>query len=134
MEEKQVEVKTLHVKAHVRYWEDAEINGVEDTDGTLTPCKEGELWCPIIDLDTGIILNWEQGKEAKIHFKVCDSGSYFIKNEKGYDVLLIEDDYVPSIMSPGGDGYGDYIIMNIDKYGRIENWKPDLSDFENRDE
>lgn len=62
--EKEVELKTLSVKAGVRYWEDAEVNGVEDTDGTLIPCRNGDDWCPEIDIETGRILNWEQGKTA----------------------------------------------------------------------
>jgi hypothetical protein len=39
---KEVEVKTLHVEANVRYWEDTEINGEPDTeDGNNVPCKKG---------------------------------------------------------------------------------------------
>ena len=40
------------------------------------------------------------------------------------------DGYVPSIMCPEGEGYGDYVIMEIDGDGRIANWKVDLSEFE----
>jgi len=132
--EKEVELKTLHVEAGVRYWEDTEINGEPDTEnGDNIPCKEGELWKPIIDLDTGKILNWEQGKKADVHYKVCDAGSYFIKDDEGNTVLSIEQDYVPSLLCPKEAGYGDYIIMDIDENGFIQNWKPDLSDFENED-
>ncbi len=130
---KKVVIKTLHVAAHVRYWEDATINGVDDEDGSLTPCKEGEMWKPVIDLDTGKILNWEQGKKADIHFKVCDSGSYFIKDTDGKTVLSIEEDYVPDILCPKGEGYGDYIIMDIDENGQIADWKLTLEGFESED-
>jgi len=37
--EKEVDIKTLHVQANVRYWEDATVNGVEDEEGTLMPCR-----------------------------------------------------------------------------------------------
>ncbi|MEN9656319.1 MAG: hypothetical protein RL311_1295, partial [Bacteroidota bacterium] len=44
--DKEVEIKTLVVKAAVRYYEDATVNGIEDVEGNLIPCKEGDLWCP----------------------------------------------------------------------------------------
>ncbi len=34
--------------------------------------------------------------------------------------------YVPSIMCPEGNGYGDYVIMKVDAEGRIANWRPDV--------
>jgi hypothetical protein len=125
--EKEVDVKTVIVKAHVRHWEDAIINGVEDEEGTLTPCREGELWCPLIDIDTGVILNWTKGVVASIHFKVCDSGSYFIKDADGIVVLSREDNYVPNSLIPGS--FGDYIEMEIDENGKISDWNPSLDDF-----
>lgn len=120
--EKEVDIKTVHVEAHVRYWEDATINGVVDEDGTLTPCRKGELWCPVIDIDTGVITNWTKGVTASVHFKVCDAGSYFLKDAEGKIVLSIEGDYVPNKLIPGS--YGDYIIMQIDENGKIANWNP----------
>lgn len=125
--EKEVDIKTVHVEARVRYWEDATINGIIDEDGTLTPCRKGELWCPIIDIDTGIITNWTKGVTADVHFKVCDGGSYFLKDAEGNIVLSREDDYVPNGIIPGE--YGDYIIMEIDENGKIANWEPSLNDF-----
>lgn len=131
---KEVEIKTLAIAAKVRYWEDATINGIEDKDGTLTPCKEGDLWKPIIDIDSGVINNWEQGTMARIHFKVCDSGSYYLNDEEGNTVLSIEEYYVPKIACPAENGYGDYIIMDIDENGKIANWKIDIDDFLEEDE
>jgi len=126
----EVNIVTLHVAAQVRYWEDSEINGESDSeDGKLIPCKEGELWCPIINVDSGIITNWEQGKKAEIHYKICDSGSYYLKDEEGNTVLQIEEDYVPKMLDPTDDGYGDYIIFNVDENGLIEDWKQTLDGF-----
>lgn len=127
---KQVEVKTLHVRAKVRYWEDATINGVEDKDGKLMPCRQNEMWCPIIDLETGRITNWETGTLASIHYKVCDAGSYYLKDSEGNTVASIEEDYVPSLLCPEENGYGDYIIMEVNNLGEIRGWEADLSDFE----
>lgn len=131
---KEVDIKHCQVKAHVRYWEDAEVNGVIDEDGSLIPCRDGELWCPLIDIDYGIIVNWERGKSAKVHFKVCDSGSYYLIDDEDNIVLSIEDDYVPNNLIPGN--YGDYIVMDIDEHGKIKQWKTsaDLSDFIEDDE
>ena len=128
--EKEVDIKILSVEAGVRYWEDATVNGEEDVKGDLIPCRKGGLWCPEIDIDNGVILNWKQGTTAKIHYKVCDGGSYYLKDEDYNVVMSIEDDYVPSIMCPKESGYGDYIIMNVDENGKIQNWKIKISDFE----
>lgn len=32
---REVEVKTLSVRAEARYWEDAEVNGIEDENGMI---------------------------------------------------------------------------------------------------
>lgn len=127
--EKEVDIKTVLVEAHVRYWEDATINGAADEDGTLTPCRKGELWCPEIDIDSGIIINWTKGVTADIHFKVCDAGSYYLKDAEGRVVLTRDNDYVPNNLIPGE--YGDYIIMTIDENGKIAEWEPSLEDFNN---
>jgi hypothetical protein len=126
--EKEVDIKTLSVEAGVRYWQDATVNGTEDTDGTLIPCRDGELWKPVIDIESGIITNWIKGNTASIHY-VCDSGSYHLLDAEGNRVKSIENDYVPDIMCPVGGGYGDYIIMNVDSDGKIDRWHPIINDF-----
>lgn len=128
MVETEVDIKTLHVNAEVRYWEDAKINGIADEEGTLTPCRDGDCWCPVIDIDTGIIRNWAKGVTADIHFKVCDAGEYELKDAEG-NTLVKKDGYVPAIMSPEENGYGDYIIMKVNADGQICNWQPNLDDF-----
>lgn len=130
---REVNAVTLKVEAGVRYWEDATVDGIEDVEGKI-PCRNGELWAPLIDIDSGIILNWEKGKSADVHYKVCDSGSYFLLDEEGEIIAAIESDYVPSLLCPSRNGYGDYIIMHIDADGKIDNWKADLSDFNDLDE
>ena len=130
---KEVEVKTCLVEARVRYWEDGTVNGVDDENGNLIPCRFGDKWCPEIDIDNGKILNWTQGVKAEVHYKVCDAGSYHLKDENGNIILSIENDYVPNRLIPGD--YGDYIIMDIAEDGTITNWNknPSIEDF-NRDE
>lgn len=133
--EKEVEVKTLQVKAEVRYWEDAEVNGKPDTEiGQNIPCKDGQNWCPEIDIETGKILNWELGKTANVHYKVADECGWDLKDENGVVVLSVEDGYVPDVLAPKEAGYGDYIIMDIDENGVIADWDFDITDFQLEEE
>jgi len=120
----------LKVIAHVRYWEDAEVNGVDENENDPhIPCRAAtELWCPEIDVNTGRILNWEQGVTASVHYKVCDEceieyyvGNTLICNNDGYW-------YCPDFLCPEDNGYGDYIIMDIDGDGYIQGWDVSLVD------
>lgn len=122
------EVKYLSADCGVRYWEDGEVNGVEDTDGKLIPLRVKDAWCPTIDLETGVIQEWPQGTTADVHYKVCDAGIYkLLDGEKS--VVATIDGYVPSMMCPGGNGYGDYVIMSIGPDGKIADWEIDLDEF-----
>jgi hypothetical protein len=132
---KEVDLKLLIVKAEVRYWEDSEVNFEIDTeDGENIPCKYGDLWSPIIEIDTGKILNWKQGTVAEIHYKICDCCGWELKDENGDVVLSAEDGYVPSTLCPKENGLGDYIIMDINEDGIIEDWEFDIDDFVKDDE
>ena len=116
--------KTLIVQARVRYWEDAEINGISDEEGGLIPFKEGDSWNPIIDLTTGKIKDWPADKHADIHFKVCDAGEYWLGDADGNRLAKWRDHYVPDdFLAVGDDGYGDYIIMRVNCDGQIEGWE-----------
>jgi len=128
-ETRTIPVKYLHAQCGVRYWEDATVNGVADADGTLIPCRVGDCWCPVIDLDTGKIEGWPEGTTARIHYKVCDVGIYTLLNANREKVASA-DGYVPEMLSPAGLSYGDYVIMNIGPNGEIENWKARLDQFD----
>lgn len=137
------EVIYLKVDAGIRYWNDAKVNGVEDTDCDETnsaptmPCAEfvGDQklvlrgydwrWRPLIDIENGIIVNWKQGTTANIHYKVCDDFQCDIL-DGNKEVIASHDGYVPDVMCPADEGYGDYIIMNIDEDGFIQNWNKEL--------
>lgn len=126
----EIELNHLLVQAHVRYWEDATVNGVEDEDGNLIPCRNGEMWEPVIDIETGVITNWEKGKEADIHYKVCDAGEYFLIDSNGKKVVKAKGYYVPDFLAINDDGFGDYIIMTVDINGKIKDWEFDIKPFE----
>lgn len=114
----------LMVDARVRYWEDAEVNGVSDTDGNLIPCRVGDSWMPSIDLASGKILGWPQGTTADIHYKVCDDGDYWLADAAGNKLLKWGGSYVPNnLLCVGDNGYGDYIILCVGEDGGIAGWR-----------
>lgn len=113
----------LEVEANVRYWEDATVNGVEDSQGDLIPMKVGNLWRPLINLKTGQIEGWPGGVAADVHYKVCDAGKYWLTDENRNRLKQWNGYYVPDdFLCVGDTGYGDYIILKIDTTGKIEGW------------
>jgi hypothetical protein len=133
VERRKVEVCYIEARCGVRYWEDAQVNGFTDSDGSRIPFRIGDEWQPTIELETGIVLAWPKGTTADIHYKVCDAGTYLLLDATQREVARI-DGYVPKIMAPGDEdhGFGDYIVMTIDGDGKIDNWNADLSDFARR--
>ena len=119
--EKEVNFTHLKVKCGARYWEDATVNGVEDENGDLIPLRDGDYWCPIIDLETGIIQDWPKGTVADVHYKCCDDGDYWLVADDGFE-LKRPGYYVPNILDLTKEGFGDYVILTIDKNGQIANW------------
>lgn len=126
--EKDFDVKYLLAEVGVRYWEDGTVNGQVDTEGALIPCRNGDNWSPLINVETGIIENWVIGNTADVHYKCCDVGTYHLLDENKNIIKTIEG-YVPTIMCPTRNGYGDYVIMKIDEDGKIIGWRVDFSDF-----
>ncbi len=119
------DVKYIHADFGVRYYEDSELNGVDDDDTSpKMPCydKEDRRWKLTIDIETGQIINWEKGNTAKIHYKVCDDGRYKILDKDMKQVYKTIYSYVPHIFCIDDSGYGDYVIMTIDENGFIDSW------------
>jgi hypothetical protein len=125
-------MKYLKVEAGVRYWEDATVNGQEDTNGELIPFRNGDIWEPIIDLENGLIVDWPNGTVANIHYKVCDAGEYWLLDDNMNKVSKYKGHYVPDALLCYGElGYGDYIIMTIDENGKIQDFqKPKIEKYE----
>lgn len=124
---KEFDVEYLFVEAGVRYWEDGIMDGIQDKDGNM-PCREGNIWKPLINVNTGKIINWKQGTTASIHYKVCDDGIYKLLDANMELIKKIRD-YVPKMLSPKEKGWGDYIIMDIDADGQIQDWKISFDEF-----
>lgn len=116
-------VQYLKIEAYVRYWEDAKINNEKcDEDGKNIPFKQNDCWCPIIDLLNGKVLNWPKNTTGSFHFKVCDAGSYYLLDKDMKVLFEIINDYVPSGVCHGDNGYGDYIIFDVNPDGEIKNY------------
>lgn len=124
---KEFDIEYLFVEAGVRRWEDGIINGIEDKDGNI-PCRDGDCWKPLININTGKIVNWTQGVKASIHYKVCDNGTYKLLDINMELIKKIRD-YVPKMLSPKVEGWGDYITMDIDSDGQINDWRVILDEF-----
>lgn len=114
------DIEWIYVSAGVRYWEDATVDGSVDEDGVLIPCRQKDYWKPIINANSGQIVNWKKGITAKIHYKVCDDGEYRFNSKCG--TSIITEGYVTSFFSIDSNGYGDYITMSVDDQGFIQNW------------
>jgi hypothetical protein len=113
----------IEVNAGVRYWEDATVNGKEDTNGEI-PFRVGNDWKPVIELATGQIIGWPEGTEADVHYKVCDDGEYWLLDENKKRIAKWASYYVPDrILCIGDRGYGDYIIFKVGSDGKIIDWK-----------
>ncbi|WP_373803041.1 hypothetical protein [Bacteroides heparinolyticus] len=124
---REIDVKYLKLDAGVRYFEDAEVNGVQDDEDNPTIpfavlCDYEYRWMPTIDIETGQIVDWPKGTTADVHYKVCDDGTYSLL-DKDKNVLIEVSSYVPGILCPKEEGYGDYIIMDIDEDGYIADWE-----------
>ena len=114
----------LEVKAEVRYWEDALVNGTIDNEGVLMPCKVEKLWCPVIRLSDGLILRWPEGTTAIVHYKICDPGKYWLLDDQLQRVANWRGNYVPiEFLSQGINGDSDYIVLSIGPDGHIQNWE-----------
>lgn len=118
----------IEVRAVIRYWEDAIIDGEEDTDGKLIPFRKGASWCPVIRLSDGCVMDWPDGMTADIHFKVCDEGQYWLLDEKRQRIAKWTNDYVPNdFLCHGDQGHGDYIIFSVRGDGFIKTFaKPTI--------
>lgn len=93
--------------------------------GKLHEEKERQDWCPVIDVNEGKVLDWTPGFVLRTHFKVCDQGVYVYSNyDETQQIVSMDCDlyYVPSWLEDFDDGYGDYMYIQINGDGTIENW------------
>ena len=118
-----VEIEITHIllELPVRY-------GTEDIPEDF-PLRKGDMWRGKVELETGRLLEWPKGREARLFLKVVDGGIYTLLDPQGTAVACLNNDYVPHGVVPGE--YGDYVDLNINGDGRITNWpkQPDVEAF-----
>lgn len=136
--EQEIDLRGAECWIHPRSWSSSEINGVEDDyDEPQMPFVEEHLgekaWHIIINLDNGQITNWPKGTIASIHYKSCDE-NYINIIDRNANIVKEYDGYVPSFLYPKENGYGDYVIMDIDENGFIQDFDPNLDDIFNDDQ
>lgn len=121
-----IDITHIFIYVPVRYEE-------EDIPNNF-PLRIGDVWAARVNIDTGKIDGWPQGKSGNLHMKVCDEGSYRLIDKYNGLVASIEQDYVPHGVVPGEGG--DYIDLQIDTNGVITNWPkhPDVTAFFRNDE
>lgn len=132
------DVKYLKIDVGPRYWEDAsikieekwedDIDYLEQKKGTTpkmpfavkdeTKTYTEYRWQITIDLENAKVLDWPQGVEARVFYKVCDDGTYYLL-DADKNVLKKVDCYVPDILSYIENGFGDYIDIKIDGDGNL---------------
>lgn len=119
-----IEAAFLEVVAEPRYWEDADVNGVEDGGGSRMPLRRGAHWCPVIRLADGRVMDWPADTTATVHYKVCDQGTYWLQDAAGRRIARWRGHYVPDrFLCHGERGYGDYIIFDVREDGKIRGWR-----------
>ncbi len=143
------DIRYLKATMGVRYWVDCDYstdNGVnwegdfEDTRAECNRVKEHipcvvkkdigygptDYWEIIIDLNEGKVLNWPEGFCLNTHYKVCDDGEYVFFDNNIDEVVNITKEYkqyyVPDFLALEDSGYGDYVCINIDGTGHINNF------------
>ena len=125
------EIKSIKLNAFA-YPDSGRVNGVDDPEEPTkdNPPKMPFLvqdennpndwrWTPEINLENGTIVGWPKGTKANVYYKPVDDCAIYVDGEDWN-----EGGYVPDFLSPKDEGYGYYIIMDIDENGKIENWDP----------
>ena len=115
--------KIVRVYITGRYFEDCDVNGVQDDPDNPTVCGYDKnlnavVWD--ININTGKISNWN-GQRVDTYYKLVDGGEYVLE-VNGECIEDIEGEYVPKFLQIKDDGYGDYVYLRINEKGEIEGW------------
>jgi hypothetical protein len=79
---------------------------------------EEDRWVATVDIHTGKIREWPEGKTGILFMKVCDAGTYTLLDRDGKQIAE-RTDYVPYVIPSEGS---DYIDLKIGSDGIIANW------------
>lgn len=129
IDKKEVDVKILAVNAYIRDWDVCDIY-LEPNDSEF-PCLVKDEWQPLIEIETGKILNWQVGVKANINLRLRDNCSYKLIDINNNAIISRNDDYVPYTLNNGNDS--DQLTMEINEEGMIKDWDFDIYDFTGED-
>ena len=77
----EIEVSTVSLILPVRYWtQDIPID---------FPVRRGDVWEATVDIDTAQIRGWPKGVTGQMRMKVCDSGTYILRDPSGVIVATL---------------------------------------------
>lgn len=114
----------LEADLAVRYWEDASVDGRPDIDGSAIPLREGDSWRLVVDLDSGAVRSWPKGTSARVCYKVCDEGLYWLLDADSRRIARWKGSYVPDeFLSQESPGFGDYVQLSIGPDGFVSGWR-----------
>lgn len=116
----------LKVEVEVRNWNGAYVNGVKDIQGDLIANRKENYWIIHIDLQKGIVKNWN-GKSAIINYKITPNSKYTFYNENNVVVKEVTN-YIPKALS--SSKHQNTISLIINENGKIENWRNIFYDIE----
>lgn len=104
-------------------------------DGRDMPCLCNNIWCPILDLDTGEIINWKEGCSADILIENTDAcyASLMDANKKVLARAENENFYCGNDSKPDDPYYYFAFKWSIDSNKKIKNWRH-IRRFVNSDE
>ena len=141
------DIKYLYAHLHDDWWDGAQISRNEsefeevDEDGSQIKdmlkvfdaptntrfkeyiAKDDPCFSMKINVDTGEVVGWPKDTAMNIYWKIVDEGLYQYL-DKDDNIIFEYDGYVPGELAIEDSGYGDYVILNIDSNGFIENWNP----------
>lgn len=117
----EIEIAHVLIQAPINY-------GEEDIPNDF-PLRFADTWIARVQIDTGKIESWPQGRAEKMFVTVKDSGTYTLLSSSGARLASIDEGYVPHGVVPGQ--FGDTIELTINADGVIANWPkhPDVSRF-----
>lgn len=114
----------IEVCAPIHHWVGLSVNGVNDYGGVFIPFRSGVNWCPVIELKSGKMVDWPSGTTARIGCRVSEAGNYWLLDENKKRIAKWIPNSVPNdFLCHGDDGYGNFIMMNVNAKGYIYDYK-----------
>lgn len=92
----------------------------------FNPCSG--IWSVTIELTTGVVHGWEEGRTEFVFIKVDDAGKYQLLNEDHKAIRQYIGCYAPAVLDTEEKDLSesDYISFKVLPTGQIEGWNPAL--------